>query len=121
MYIFSYAVSDADTNELYSELHLGRRSFRFVSFIDLCKFTFSALFIIRSVHIPLSFYNIFFFLLFSTFLSVALSNPFPHATLTPSLIALFFSSPLLSPFHCILLPFLSRQLFPLPHSLFDTE
>ena len=29
MYIFSYAVSDADTNELFSEYHLGRRAFRY--------------------------------------------------------------------------------------------
>jgi hypothetical protein len=31
MYIFSYAVSDSDTNELYSEYHLGRRAFRYFS------------------------------------------------------------------------------------------
>ena len=28
MYIFGYAVSDEDANEMYAEYHLGRRSFR---------------------------------------------------------------------------------------------
>ena len=29
MYIFTYAVSDENANELFSEYHLGRRAFRY--------------------------------------------------------------------------------------------
>ena len=28
MYLFTYASSDSDANELFSEIHLGRRAFR---------------------------------------------------------------------------------------------
>lgn len=31
MYVFTYAYSDEDTNELYAEIHLGRHAYR------LCK------------------------------------------------------------------------------------